>query len=118
MFGRKKAPEPPSSEVVRHPTRALLAAAQYVGAVAPPGAHVQELGSSVPCFRGTSPPGRRFNVKTDRGTAMMFFFPDHAALWVNGEPEPRPGIPTDMIVNRIPGYEAALAYALKDIRND
>ncbi len=45
----------------------------------------------------------------------MFFFPDHAALWMNGEPQPRPGIPTNMISNRVPGYAAALADALKDI---
>jgi hypothetical protein len=118
MFGRKKVALSPPTNVARHPTRVLLTAAQYVGFVAPPGARVEELGPSMPCHRASSPPGRRFEVTTDKGKAMMFFFPDHAALWMNGEPQPRPQIPTEMIVDRISGYEAALAYALKGIPDD
>ena len=115
MFGRKKVSPAQSPEVAEDRTGALLTAAQYVAAVAPPGAFVQELGASAPCFRASSPPGRRFEAVTDSGQGSMFFFPDHAALWMSSEPQPRPGIPTDMINVRVPGYAEALAEALKDI---
>ena len=117
MFGRKKVSPAHSPEVAEQPTGVLLTAAQYVGMVSPPGAFVQELGASEPCFRASSPAGRRFEAVTDSGQASMFFFPDHAALWMSGEPQPRPGIPTDMINIRVPGYAEALADALKDLPN-
>jgi hypothetical protein len=115
MFGRKKASPAQSSGAAEDRTGALLAAAQYVAMVSPPGAFVQELGASEPCFRATSPAGRRFEAVTDSGQGSMFFFPDHAAMWMSGEPQPRPGIPTDMINIRVPGYAEALADALKDL---
>ena len=117
MFGRKKVAPAQSPGVAEDRTGALLAAAQYVAMVAPPGAYVQELGASGPCFRATSPPGRQFEAVTDSGPGLMFFFPDHAALWMTGEPQPRPGIPTEMINVRVPGYAEALADALRDLPN-
>src|SRR5687768_16178234 len=108
MFGRKKVSPAQSPGVSEDRTGALLAAAQYVAAISPPGAFVQELGASEPCFRATSPAGRRFEAVTDSGPASMFYFPDHAALWMTGEPQHRPGIPTDMINIRVRGYAEAL----------
>jgi hypothetical protein len=118
LFGRKKENHSQSAEVAKHPTRILLMAARYVGAIAPPGATVQELGRTGPCYRATNPPGRQYRIVTDSGEGTVFFFPDHAAIWMSGEPQPRAQIPTEMIINRVLGYEEALAFALKDIRDD
>ena len=117
MFGRKKV-QPQADGVASDPTDILLNAAQYVGAISPPGAFVQELGPAAPCYRASSPPGRQYKIVTDSGDGEVFFFPDHAAIWMGDEPQPRPGIPTEMIASRVPGYEGALAFALKDIRDD
>ena len=118
MFGRKKVIQPQGGEDANDPTSILLDAAQYVGAITPPGAFVHELGSTEPCYRASSPPGRQYKIVTDSGDGAVFFFPDHAAIWMGNEPQPRPGIPTEMIASRVPGYEGALAFALKDIRDD
>ena len=118
MFGRKKVIQPQAEEVASDPTHILLNAAQYVGAISPPGAFVQELGSASPCYRASSPPGWQYKIVTDSGDGAVFFFPDHAAIWMGNEAQPRPGIPTGMIASRVPGYEDALAFALKDIRDD
>ena len=59
LFGRKKVSHSQPEEVAKHPGRILLTAAQYVGAIAPPGTYVQELGRTGPCYRATNPPGRR-----------------------------------------------------------
>ena len=98
----------------------LLNGLQYVSFVSPPNqpggrdvALVSRAHDPSVCFGPNNAQGRSFLVEFEEGgTGKAYLFPTFGSIWVDGEPSPRAQIPTGMIANRVPGYEAALGRLL------
>jgi hypothetical protein len=128
MFGRKKpspqtyskaelhelldfiAPSRPNQALSsdEDPKERLLAAATHVGALSPPDMiTVKSLGDASPCSSPSNEAGVWFTFAGVNGEkGKVFFFPQFASLWVDGEPRPRAQIPTEMI--HVRGYHGAM----------
>jgi hypothetical protein len=118
MFGRKVVtPVQTGSEVeTSSVVDPIASAAKYVGCVAPPGTPIYADGLREPtaCFRPDHVAGVCFPfTSTVSGSGKIYFFPDFASIWVDGEATPRAQIPTDMIANRVADYQVALVDLLK-----
>jgi len=132
MFGRKGLNQgegrasPPASAIPSPQTELkttfapapLAIVAKYVGCVSPgsPPFFVEELFEWYPCKGPGDARGLcfRFSGGNAQG-GKAYFFPNFASIWVDGEPGPRAQVPTDMIVDAVPGYLEALQASIAGV---
>ena len=127
MFGlfRRKArkAEPTVPEVSRKSGESnategpLLAAAQYVGIVSATNGRndflILGIKDAMRCTNGEGSEGLNFLFASHQGVnGRVYFFPEFASVWVDGESSPRPQIPTSMVTNQVPGYKRDLELML------
>lgn len=80
----------------RHADDPIRQAIRFVCHVSPPGMRFEQLLSARP-VPGRNEPGVGFRIMTDRGAANVYVLEGRAALWLEGEAEPRSKVPLAMV---------------------
>ena len=115
MFGWRKRKSSDNSEA-----KVLVNGATVVGCLAPGDSfEVRQLSDPTLCFGPSRVCGVCFLFHASEGKkGKMYFFPDFASAWIDGEPAPRAQIPVEMIEDIIPGFSKALnALFAKQLRH-